>query len=525
MSAGYRDLAVRADGPTLLVDFTLEHRGQVPWTRARKLALGYQVYDPDTSAFLAEGAWVAIERELNPGDRHAVVALPIELPREAGHYRVYLSAMDEVDGWYYEQEWPFVVIEARVDEKGVARVDSTAVTTLAGLRRQQWPRRIRIAVIQPWQTIWKNRRLISSMVRREVASRYRGSLGDAAWTILHPLLLMLTYYFVFGVVLRSRFGDDNSQAGYVLNFLAGMLPWLPFSEAVGRAPGSMWEHRNFIKKLVFPVEIIPVNQTAAALVTQAFALLVFMALLIATRGMPPSTALLLPVLLIPQVMLTAGVCWTLSALGVYLRDLGQVIGFLLTICFFLTPICYPYSRSWRAIAMSWCVAPNPRGSPSERYGSWLRSCSWAGTPGSGGCARHSPTSCKPDRLLPLVTWSAVAPAATAAGAATFAPAAAKATAFAATATTSAATTATTRAHWPGFVNDQRPSHEFLPTAGTHYRLAVRIGNIHEPKSSSLAREFIAHDADLIDCHAGLGEKALQIGFVRFKGKVPYVQPH
>ena len=103
----------------------------------------------------------------------------------------------------------------------------------------------------------------------------------------------------------------------------------------------MLEHRNFIKKLVFPVETIPINQTAAALVTQGFALLVFMVLLVATRGIPPVTALLLPLLIVPQVMLTAGVSWTLSALGVYLRDLGQVIGFMLTICFFLTPICYP----------------------------------------------------------------------------------------------------------------------------------------------------------------------------------------
>ena len=341
MSAGYRDLAVRAEAPGLRVDFVLEHRGHERWTLARKFALGYQVYDPDTSAFLAEGDWLAIERDLAPGDRHPVAALAVELPREPGRYRVYVSPIDEVDGWFYEQHWPFVVIEARVDANGTVQVESAEVTTLGALNRRHWPRRFRLALVQPWQTIWNNRRLIASLVRRELMARYRGSIGDAAWTILHPLLLMLTYYFVFGVVLRSRFGADTSQSGYVLNFLAGMLPWLPFSEAVGRAPTSMLEHRNFIKKLLFPVEIVPVNQTAAALVTQAFALLVFLVLLVVTRGIPPLTALWLPVLIVPQVMLTAGVSWTLSALGVYLRDLGQIIGFLLTICFFLTPICYP----------------------------------------------------------------------------------------------------------------------------------------------------------------------------------------
>ncbi len=183
--------------------------------------------------------------------------------------------------------------------------------------------------------------MISSMVRREIAARYRGSLFDAAWTILHPLMLMLTYYFVFGIVLRSRFGSDPSESGYILNFLAGMLPWLPFAEAVGRAPLSMLENRNFIKKLLFPVETIQVTQALAGLVTQAFALAVFLALLMALRGAPPVSILWLPLLVVPQLLLTLGVAWMLAALGVYLRDLGQIIGFLLTLGFFLTPICYP----------------------------------------------------------------------------------------------------------------------------------------------------------------------------------------
>jgi lipopolysaccharide transport system permease protein len=154
---------------------------------------------------------------------------------------------------------------------------------------------------------------------------------------------MLTYYFVFGIVLQARFGDDPSRSGFVLYLLAGMLPWLPFSEAVGRAPVILLENRNFVKKLVFPIETLPVNPAFAGLVTQGFALLIFLALLIATRGSIPWTIVWLPMLLIPQLMLTMGVSWFLSALGVYLRDLGQVIGFALTLVFFLTPICYPES--------------------------------------------------------------------------------------------------------------------------------------------------------------------------------------
>jgi lipopolysaccharide transport system permease protein len=136
-----------------------------------------------------------------------------------------------------------------------------------------------------------------------------------------------------------------------------MLPWLAFSEAVGRAPYVVLEHRNFVKKLVFPVEVLPVVQTIAGLVTQAFALGIFAIGLLAARGSVPATALWLPVLLVPQLMLTLGVSWFLAALGVFVRDLGQVNGFLLTLWFFLTPICYP-ETSLDKDAM-WILSKNP----------------------------------------------------------------------------------------------------------------------------------------------------------------------
>jgi lipopolysaccharide transport system permease protein len=120
-----------------------------------------------------------------------------------------------------------------------------------------------------------------------------------------------------------------------------MLPWLAFSEAAGRSPGVMLEHRNFVKKLVFAVETLPVNLVAAGLVSELFAVVLFCGFLLAVRGGVPPTVLWLPALLIPQVLFTAGVSWFLAALGVFVRDLGQVMGFVLTIWFFVTPICYP----------------------------------------------------------------------------------------------------------------------------------------------------------------------------------------
>jgi lipopolysaccharide transport system permease protein len=172
-------------------------------------------------------------------------------------------------------------------------------------------------------------------------ARYRGSFGDVFWTVLNPLLLMLTYYFVFGVVLRTRFGADTSSAGFLLYFLAGMMPWLAFSEPVGRSPHVVLEHRTFVKKLVFPLDTLSVNHAVSGLVTEVFALAVFLCFLIALRGHVPWTVVWLPVLLIPQLLFTLGLCWFLAALGVFVRDLAQVMGFLLTLWFFVTPICYP----------------------------------------------------------------------------------------------------------------------------------------------------------------------------------------
>src|SRR5207247_9550916 len=124
--------------------------------------------------------------------------------------------------------------------------------------------------------------------------RYRGSFCGGLWTVFTPLLLMLTYYFVFGVVLQTRFGADPSRSGFVLYFFAGMLPWLAFSEAAGRAPTVIWDHRNFVKKLVFPVETLPVNLVASGLVSQGVMLILFVVALALARGHVLSTIAWLP---------------------------------------------------------------------------------------------------------------------------------------------------------------------------------------------------------------------------------------
>ncbi len=166
-------------------------------------------------------------------------------------------------------------------------------------------------VASPVLAVVQNHRLIRSMARRDILARYRGSFGDVFWTMLNPLLLMATYFFVFGVVLRR---PDQSRSAFALYFLAGMLPWLAFSEPVGRASYVILEYRNFVKKLVFPLDTLPMNQVVSGLVTELFGAGIFIAVLLIIRHAVPAAVLWLPVLLIPQLLFTLGICWFLAAL-------------------------------------------------------------------------------------------------------------------------------------------------------------------------------------------------------------------
>ncbi|MBS1857915.1 MAG: ABC transporter permease [Acidobacteria bacterium] len=347
MNAAYLQPEVSLDaGRTLRADFELRNDSAETWRADEGFAVGYHLFDAETGTLIVDGARVHPAGEVPPGAA-ARVHLEIAVPPEDGRYQVLLSPMRENVCWYYEQGWPFLLVEAATRE-GRSSVAGVRVATASTLRRERALRSLGRAFVLPFRTIWKNRGLIRVMVRRDILGRYRGSFGGAFWTVINPLLLMLTYFFVFGVVLRARFGGDDSRSSFALYFLAGMLPWLAFSEAAGRAPTVMLEHRNFVKKLVFAVETLPVNLVVAGLVTEFFAVLLYCGFLVATRGSVPATVAWLPVLILPQVLFTAGLAWFLAALGVFVRDLGQIIGFLLTLWFFVTPICYPESQ-WNGL--------------------------------------------------------------------------------------------------------------------------------------------------------------------------------
>jgi len=306
-----------ADGAAIRLRFEVDQPGVIGW----------QLYDPSTGAFLQEGEWSEVH------GREADLCIP--LPAEEGAYSVQVAPVKDRSR--------FIAIDAKV-AAGTLEIGTPRVVTASSMRRARLLRAIPKAFLLPVRSIWRNRKLMGSMVRRDITSRYRGSFGGTLWTFLNPLLLMATYFFVFGVVLRTKFGADTSRTGFVLYFLAGMLPWLAFSEAVGRSPYVILEYRSFVKKIVFPLETLPVNLVVSGAITEAFGLVIFVAGLLVVRGSVPASVVWLPLLIIPQILFTAGLAWILAATGVYVRDLGQIIGYLLTLWFFLTPICYPESQ-------------------------------------------------------------------------------------------------------------------------------------------------------------------------------------
>jgi lipopolysaccharide transport system permease protein len=334
VNASFRSSDVQLDGGSLKVRFEIVNRSSEPWLPENGWAAGYHLFDEPTGTLVVDGARTPLRVAKSESQ---TVAMEIALPAEPGEYNIYVSVMREHAAWYYNEGWPFLLIDIAVDENGAPALLGWRIADKRSVERRRMVRSFRRAFSLPLESIWRNRNLIRTMVRRDILSRYSGSFGGAFWAVLNPLLLMLTYFFVFGVVMPH----GTSRSAFALTFLAGMLPWLAFSEAVGRSPFIMVEHRGFIKKLVFPVETLPVNLVASGLVTEFFGIVLFAIALLLVRRHVPATALYLPALAIPQILLTSGICWFLAALGVFVRDLGQINGYLLTIWFFLTPICYP----------------------------------------------------------------------------------------------------------------------------------------------------------------------------------------
>ncbi|MFN8505818.1 ABC transporter permease [Kouleothrix sp.] len=193
------------------------------------------------------------------------------------------------------------------------------------------------------RALWRHRDLIRQFTRREIEGRYKGSFLGILWSFVNPLVLLLIYTFVFGIVFKSRWPNAKTDnlGEFAITLFCGLITFNVFSECVTRSPTMIVGVPNYVKKVVFPLEILAVSSLGAALFHGLISLLILLVASVIINGIPPWTLLLIPVVVLPLLFLCLGLSWFLSSLGLFVRDISYVVALVVQVLFFVTPIFYP----------------------------------------------------------------------------------------------------------------------------------------------------------------------------------------
>lgn len=232
------------------------------------------------------------------------------------------------------------------------------------------------------------------MTRREIESRYRGSLLGMGWAVLTPLVMLGVYTLVFAVVLKARWGEEAGTGDFAARLFLGLIVFQVLARMLGESPSLLKQHKSFVTRMVFPVEVLPVVRLGSALFDAGAAFAVFLAIGWAMAGPPAWTVVLVPLAILPLAMMSLGAGWLFSALGAYLPDLGPIAATLATIILFLSAIFYPigivpdtwrWAIEWNPVAASIDTARDlafrPAAFDPVRYALLLAfgwACAWAG---------------------------------------------------------------------------------------------------------------------------------------------------
>lgn len=189
----------------------------------------------------------------------------------------------------------------------------------------------------------KHRQLVFQMVKREVIGRYKGSVIGLGWSFFNPILMLAVYTFVFSVVFKARWGIDASESKtqFAVVLFTGMIIHGFFAEVIGRAPTLILANVNYVKKVVFPLEFLPIIAVGAALFHVFIGVGVLLVVSLLFDGFFQWTLIFFPIILLPFVFLVLGGAWMLASLGVFIRDIGQAINLVITMLMFLSPVFYP----------------------------------------------------------------------------------------------------------------------------------------------------------------------------------------
>lgn len=206
----------------------------------------------------------------------------------------------------------------------------------------------------------KKIQLIADLTVRQILLKYRGSYFGIFWSIVTPLLMIISYSLVFGQIFKSKWGGEvETGMGFPLLLFSGLIAFNLFSECLQRSPYLIIENPTYVKKVAFPLEILPVVMLLVSLFNALVNILVWVLFYFLLLGTPHLEISLLPLMLLPVMLLSLGVGWLFSSVGVYVRDLAQSVGFVITILLFLSPIFYPASAVPKDY--QWVVSFNPVG--------------------------------------------------------------------------------------------------------------------------------------------------------------------
>lgn len=190
--------------------------------------------------------------------------------------------------------------------------------------------------------IWRNRHLLGQLIKRDVLLRYRGAIFGVLWIFLSPLIMLAIFAFIFGQIFQARWPQQESGIPFWVLLYSGLIAFNIFAETISRAPTSVRGYPSFVKKIIFPVNILPIVPLGAALVHGGFNYLILIAAL-AFIGHLHAGILLFPLLVTPLVLLALGLSWFLAAWGVFIRDMTQIVPVFVQMLLFLSPVFYPVS--------------------------------------------------------------------------------------------------------------------------------------------------------------------------------------
>ncbi len=215
-----------------------------------------------------------------------------------------------------------------------------------------------------------NLNLLFTLVRRDLEARYKGSILGNLWPLLNQLSQLLIYTYVFSIILKVKLDlkglPEDSKLTFGLWLFAGLIPWLAFTSGLTQASGSVITQPNLVKKVVFPLSLLPLVPILSTFIESTFGLIALTGMFYISSGAINQTLWLLPIVFIPQLLLTVGLGYFTAGLTVFLRDIPQTLGVIINLWFYVTPIVYPASvipENWR-IWVFWC---NPLTAIAEVY--------------------------------------------------------------------------------------------------------------------------------------------------------------